>query len=84
MQGPDRRQTVRASFFARIRENVYDGRTRRDRRNAMTLRTLACAVAVGLFATAASACELHKQTQSCAPGTVWDSESQSCVKAVNS
>ena len=48
----------------------------------MTLRTLACAVAVGLFATAASACELHKQTQSCAPGTVWDSESQSCVKAV--
>ncbi|WP_171052659.1 hypothetical protein [Ruegeria sediminis] len=50
----------------------------------MTFKTLACALAFGLVSTAAMACEFHKQTQSCAPGTVWDSESETCVKAVNS
>ncbi|MGI9367491.1 MAG: adenylosuccinate lyase [Ruegeria sp.] len=48
-------------------------------------RTLICALALGLTTSAAFACTGHtQQTQSCTAGTIWDSESQSCVKAVNS
>ncbi len=51
----------------------------------MTIRTLLCSLILGLTASAALACSSHqKQAQSCIPGTIWDSESQSCVKEVNS
>ncbi len=49
------------------------------------IRTLLCALALSCTASLALACNGHsKQTQSCAPGTYWDTESQSCAKIVNS
>ncbi|WP_170770442.1 adenylosuccinate lyase [Ruegeria lacuscaerulensis] len=48
-------------------------------------RTLLCALALTCSASIAFACSGHsKQTQSCAPGTQWDYETQSCTKTVNS
>ncbi len=49
------------------------------------LRTALCAIALICAGTAGFACNGNtKQTQSCAEGTIWDSESQSCMKIVNS
>ncbi len=49
------------------------------------IRTLLSALALVLMASAGLACEQHsKQTQSCAPGTTWDTETKSCAKSVNS
>lgn len=49
------------------------------------IRTLSCAVALSCSASVALACSGHsKQTQSCAPGTYWDAEAQTCAKFVNS
>ena len=52
----------------------------------MTLKTIACAVALSLTpALAFAGCGGHeKQSQSCAPGSVWDAVSQSCVEAASS
>lgn len=49
------------------------------------IRTLICALALGCSASVALACSGHsKQTQSCAPGSVWDAETQTCAKITNS
>ncbi|MFY2824752.1 chitin-binding domain-containing protein [Ruegeria sp. MALMAid1280] len=49
------------------------------------IRTLLCALALACSASVAVACSGHsKQTQSCAPGTYWDAESQTCAKSANS
>ncbi|WP_157769920.1 chitin-binding domain-containing protein [Ruegeria profundi] len=49
------------------------------------IRITICALALTISASAALACSGHsKQTQSCAPGTYWDAESQTCAKLVNS
>ncbi|WP_170428136.1 chitin-binding domain-containing protein [Ruegeria arenilitoris] len=49
------------------------------------IRTLICALALGSSASVALACSGHsKQTQSCALGTYWDAETQTCAKIVNS
>ncbi|SLN14335.1 adenylosuccinate lyase [Ruegeria meonggei] len=49
------------------------------------IRTLICALAFGCCASVALACSGHsKQTQSCAPGSSWDAESQSCTEIINS
>ncbi len=49
------------------------------------IRTLICAFALSCSASVALACSAHsKQTQSCAEGTYWDSETQTCAKITNS
>lgn len=49
------------------------------------IRTLLCALALVGSASVALACNGHaKQTQSCAAGTYWDADSQTCAKIVNS
>jgi len=49
------------------------------------IRTFICALALTCTTTAALTCSGHsKQTQSCAPGTYWDTESQTCAEIVNS
>ncbi|MEX0278575.1 MAG: adenylosuccinate lyase [Ruegeria sp.] len=49
------------------------------------IRALLCSIALVLTASAGLACTGHaKQTQSCAEGTIWDSDAQTCVKLVNS
>ncbi|MBY6081567.1 adenylosuccinate lyase [Ruegeria arenilitoris] len=49
------------------------------------IRTTLCALALALSASSAFACQGHsKQSQSCAPGTTWDSASESCVKNASS
>ncbi len=49
------------------------------------IRTLLCSLALAVSASATLACSGHqKQTQSCVAGTVWDNQTQSCVKSVNS
>ncbi len=49
------------------------------------IRTVLCSIALVCFASASLACTGHsKQTQSCADGAVWDQESQSCTKIINS
>ncbi|CUJ89446.1 hypothetical protein RUE5091_00873 [Ruegeria denitrificans] len=49
------------------------------------IRTILCALTLTFSASVALACTGHsKQTQSCADGTYWDSETQTCAKIVNS
>lgn len=49
------------------------------------IRTLLCTIALTVAASAGLACTGHSaQTQSCAEGTIWDSDAQTCVKLVNS
>ncbi len=49
------------------------------------IRTLLCSAALVMTASVGLACNGHsKQTQSCAQGTIWDMETQTCVKLVNS
>ncbi len=49
------------------------------------IRTLLCTIALTVAASASLACSGHSaQKQSCAEGTIWDSDAQSCVKLVNS
>ncbi len=52
----------------------------------MTIKTLIFAAAlVAIPAASFAYCSGRgHQAQSCAPGTVWDADSQSCVKQVNS
>ncbi|WP_425044204.1 carbohydrate-binding module family 14 protein [Primorskyibacter sp. S87] len=52
----------------------------------MKIKTLACALTLALVpAIAYASCSGRgHQAQSCAPGTVWDAGSQTCVKSVNS
>ena len=52
----------------------------------MTAKTALIALAlITLPALASAQCQCSKQqAQSCAPGTVWDSESSTCVEQVNS
>ncbi len=48
-------------------------------------RTILCALTFSCVASVALACSNHtNQTQSCAPGTIWDTETQGCTKIVNS
>ncbi len=49
------------------------------------IRTLLCTAALVMAASAGLACTGHsKQTQSCAQGTIWDTDTKTCVKLVNS
>ncbi len=49
------------------------------------IRTLICALALSCSASVALACSAHtQQTQSCADGTYWDSETHTCAKIVDS
>ncbi|GGH26348.1 Chitin binding Peritrophin-A domain-containing protein [Cribrihabitans marinus] len=52
----------------------------------MKFKTIACALALSLSpALAFAGCVGHeKQSQSCAPGSVWDAVSQSCVESASS
>jgi len=51
----------------------------------MMIKTFLSAAALVALPAVASACPAHtNQAQSCAPGMVWDSVQQSCVKQVNS
>lgn len=52
----------------------------------MTIKTSLAALALTLipaFAYATCSARGH-QAQSCAPGTVWDANAQTCIKQVNS
>ena len=49
------------------------------------IRTTLCTLALILTASAGLACQAHtQQTQSCAEGTSWNSETHSCEKIINS
>lgn len=49
------------------------------------IRTLFCTFALICTASAGLACNAHsKQTQSCAEGTFWDSDTKSCMKITSS
>ncbi|MDA7963372.1 adenylosuccinate lyase [Ruegeria sp.] len=49
------------------------------------IRTLICALALIYTASVGLACSGHsKQTQSCAEGTFWDSDTKSCMKLTSS
>ena len=52
----------------------------------MLLKTAFVALSLAVLpALAHASCAAHaQQSQSCAPGTVWDSQSQSCVPQANS
>ncbi|MCB1365102.1 MAG: adenylosuccinate lyase [Rhodobacteraceae bacterium] len=52
----------------------------------MSFKTALCALVIALTTTAAYAsCSARgHQAQSCAAGTVWDANSQTCVEQVNS
>jgi hypothetical protein len=52
----------------------------------MTLKTIATALVLStLPALSYAMCsDREHQAQSCAPGTVWDSTSQTCVEQINS
>ena len=57
------------------------------RRKPMPLKTTLTALALALMPVlgAAEGCsDRSHQAQSCAPGTVWDSESRSCTEQANS
>jgi hypothetical protein len=57
-----------------------------ERKAAMTIKTLAAAVALTLVPALAIAegCNYEKRVMSCAEGTVFDAVSGTCVTSVNS
>jgi hypothetical protein len=57
-----------------------------ERKAAMTIKTLAAAVALTLVPALAIAegCNYEKRVMSCAEGTVFDAASGTCVTSVNS
>ncbi|MEM1005782.1 MAG: adenylosuccinate lyase [Pseudomonadota bacterium] len=49
------------------------------------IRTIFCTLALICVASAGAACNASsQQTQSCAAGTMWDPDTQTCAEIVNS